>query len=272
MVTRIRQLLDWQQLSPTQFADLIGVGRPVVSHILSERNKPSLEVVQRIIAAFPAVSLPWLLSGSGAMLAATDMSRPVAAAATVAPAVPGEGVELTQFSAPKPPASAVAAAPRRDEVGMPAPVASSTFVAPATAPLSTALNYSAAAPPVPTSPAGPAPARFVASRPRVAAAAPLASPLAPAVTPQPLAVVPGAFAAPQLEPQLANYPAAAPVAAVPAAPAALPSVVVPATNSTQPNAADAAALLPFLGEPGKAIRRIVIFYRDGSFADYQPEA
>jgi len=30
-------------------------------------------------------------------------------------------------------------------------------------------------------------------------------------------------------------------------------------------------MLPFLSEPGKAIRRIVIFYRDGSFADYQPE-
>ncbi|MDO7887309.1 hypothetical protein [Hymenobacter cheonanensis] len=32
-----------------------------------------------------------------------------------------------------------------------------------------------------------------------------------------------------------------------------------------------AAILPFLAEPGKPIRRIVIFYRDGSFADYQPE-
>jgi hypothetical protein len=32
-----------------------------------------------------------------------------------------------------------------------------------------------------------------------------------------------------------------------------------------------AAMLPFLSESGKAIRRIVIFYRDGSFADYQPE-
>jgi hypothetical protein len=32
-----------------------------------------------------------------------------------------------------------------------------------------------------------------------------------------------------------------------------------------------AAMLPFLAESGKAIRRIVIFYRDGSFADYQPE-
>jgi len=68
MITRIRQLLDSKELSPTQFADLIGVGRPVVSHILSERNKPSLDVVQRIIGAFPEISLPWLLSGTGNML------------------------------------------------------------------------------------------------------------------------------------------------------------------------------------------------------------
>jgi hypothetical protein len=32
-----------------------------------------------------------------------------------------------------------------------------------------------------------------------------------------------------------------------------------------------AAALSVLGEPGKAIRRIVIFYRDGSFSDYVPE-
>jgi hypothetical protein len=37
---------------------------------------------------------------------------------------------------------------------------------------------------------------------------------------------------------------------------------------TTPNPA---AALSFLGEPGKAIRRIVIFYRDGSFSDYVPE-
>ncbi|RZJ85809.1 MAG: XRE family transcriptional regulator, partial [Hymenobacter sp.] len=78
MVTRIRELLEARQLSPTQFADLIGVGRPVISHILSERNKPSLEVVQKVISAFPEVSLPWLLSGIGSMLA---IAPPVAAPA-----------------------------------------------------------------------------------------------------------------------------------------------------------------------------------------------
>ena len=58
LVARIRELLEARQLSPTQFADVIGIGRPVVSHILSGRNKPSLEVVQKIITAFPDLALP----------------------------------------------------------------------------------------------------------------------------------------------------------------------------------------------------------------------
>lgn len=68
MVDRIRILLESRKLSPTQFADLIAVARPIVSHILSGRNKPSLEVVQRILVAIPELSMPWLLNGSGPML------------------------------------------------------------------------------------------------------------------------------------------------------------------------------------------------------------
>ncbi|WP_141765671.1 helix-turn-helix transcriptional regulator, partial [Hymenobacter coccineus] len=68
MVDRIRELLLARQLSPTQFADAIGVARPIMSHILSGRNKPSLEVVQKIRAAFPDLSIDWLLDGTGPML------------------------------------------------------------------------------------------------------------------------------------------------------------------------------------------------------------
>ena len=67
MVTRIRTLIDSRQLTPTQFADTIGVARPIISHILSGRNKPSLEVVQRILAAMPGLSVSWLLNGTGPM-------------------------------------------------------------------------------------------------------------------------------------------------------------------------------------------------------------
>ena len=65
MVERIRILLESRQLTPTQFADVIGVARPIISHILSGRNKPSLEVVQRILAAMPDLAMPWLLNGTG---------------------------------------------------------------------------------------------------------------------------------------------------------------------------------------------------------------
>ncbi|WP_400190646.1 helix-turn-helix domain-containing protein [Hymenobacter sp. B81] len=80
MVDRIRELLQARHLSPTQFADTIGVARPVVSHILSGRNKPSLEVVQKVLAAFPDLSMPWLLTGRGSIWAAdAPLSLPLPA-------------------------------------------------------------------------------------------------------------------------------------------------------------------------------------------------
>ena len=57
--------MDYYQLSAAAFADTIHVGRSSISHILSGRNKPSLEFVLKIIDAFPEVELYWLLSGKG---------------------------------------------------------------------------------------------------------------------------------------------------------------------------------------------------------------
>ena len=76
MLDRIKHLLSTYKLSPAQFADTIGVSRPIVSHILSGRNKPSLEVVQKIVAAFPDLSLPWLLVGTGSMKAQHPLESP----------------------------------------------------------------------------------------------------------------------------------------------------------------------------------------------------
>lgn len=68
MVNRIKVLAAHFNLSPTAFADRIEVARPVISHIFSERNRPSLEVIQKIGLAFPDLSLEWLLYGKGEML------------------------------------------------------------------------------------------------------------------------------------------------------------------------------------------------------------
>lgn len=65
MKERIQKLIDIEQLSPSKFADTIGVQRSSVSHILSGRNKPSLDVVQKILIKFPDLNSDWLLFGNG---------------------------------------------------------------------------------------------------------------------------------------------------------------------------------------------------------------
>jgi len=51
--------------SASAFADKIEVQRSSISHILSGRNKPSLDFVMKVLSAFPEVDLYWLLNGKG---------------------------------------------------------------------------------------------------------------------------------------------------------------------------------------------------------------
>ena len=60
--------MDFKGLTSTQFADTVDVPRAVISHILSGRNKPSLEVVTKIVMAYPDISMNWILLGEGTML------------------------------------------------------------------------------------------------------------------------------------------------------------------------------------------------------------
>jgi|SRR6056300_692529 len=60
-ISRLEELMETNQLSAAAFAEKIGVQRSSVSHILSKRNKPSLEFVLKIHEAFDEVGLDWLL-------------------------------------------------------------------------------------------------------------------------------------------------------------------------------------------------------------------
>ena len=62
---RIELLMKCYDLSPSQFAERTGIQRASVSHIISGRNKPSLEVMQKVYEAFPGVDLRWLMTGVG---------------------------------------------------------------------------------------------------------------------------------------------------------------------------------------------------------------
>ncbi|MGI0107171.1 helix-turn-helix domain-containing protein [Salinimicrobium sp. WS361] len=62
---RLNKVMEYYDLSAASFADKIDVGRSSISHLLSGRNKPSLDFVMKIINAFPEVELYWLLNGKG---------------------------------------------------------------------------------------------------------------------------------------------------------------------------------------------------------------
>ena len=63
--TRIKKVMDFNDLTASLFADRIGVQRSSISHILSGRNKPSLDFVLKITSEFKDVDIHWLLNGKG---------------------------------------------------------------------------------------------------------------------------------------------------------------------------------------------------------------
>ena len=72
---RLQKILDYYELSAAAFADEIDVGRSSISHILSGRNKPSLDFVMKVVSSYPEVELYWLLNGKGNFPAQTKESE-----------------------------------------------------------------------------------------------------------------------------------------------------------------------------------------------------
>ena len=65
MEERLKLFLAMEGLSPSQFADKLGVQRSGVSHLLSGRNKPSFEFISKMLAAYPKINPDWLIMGTG---------------------------------------------------------------------------------------------------------------------------------------------------------------------------------------------------------------
>ena len=64
-IKRLERILEFYGLSASAFADKIQVQRSSISHLLTGRNKPSLEFVLKVVKTFPEVNLYWLLNGKG---------------------------------------------------------------------------------------------------------------------------------------------------------------------------------------------------------------
>lgn len=63
IIDRLKAVMDELGHSPASFCSSTGISRPVLSHILNGRNKPSIQFLLQISNAFPEVSLDWLITG-----------------------------------------------------------------------------------------------------------------------------------------------------------------------------------------------------------------
>ena len=68
--------MEFYGLSGAGLADKIDVQRSSISHILSGRNKPSLDFIMKVLSAFPDVDLYWLLNGKGTFPSSAPKSEP----------------------------------------------------------------------------------------------------------------------------------------------------------------------------------------------------
>ena len=79
---RLQQFLSAENITQAQFADIIGVARASVSHIIAGRNKPGFDFIQNMSRHCPDLNLEWLINGKGRMYkegrqkAAPEMQEP----------------------------------------------------------------------------------------------------------------------------------------------------------------------------------------------------
>lgn len=64
-IKRLEIILEYYGVNASAFADKIGVQRSSLSHLLSGRNKPSLDFILKILDVYPEIDLYWILNGKG---------------------------------------------------------------------------------------------------------------------------------------------------------------------------------------------------------------
>ena len=67
MRARLKNWMETEGLKSSQLADNIGVNRATISHILSGRNKPSIDFLQKLLSAYSNLNANWLITGIGYM-------------------------------------------------------------------------------------------------------------------------------------------------------------------------------------------------------------
>lgn len=64
-IKKLEIIMEFYGLSATAFAEELEFNRSTISHLLSGRNKPSLDFVVKILQKYPEVTMSWLIFGKG---------------------------------------------------------------------------------------------------------------------------------------------------------------------------------------------------------------
>jgi transcriptional regulator with XRE-family HTH domain len=67
MNKRFQKWLDSKNINATKLAEKIDVSKATISHILTGRNKPSIDLLNKILKKYPDLNLNWLVCGVGHM-------------------------------------------------------------------------------------------------------------------------------------------------------------------------------------------------------------
>lgn len=68
MKDRLQQLMQAKGVSAARLGELLDVQPSGISHILSGRNKPSMDFVEKLFTVFPDINPEWFILGKGPML------------------------------------------------------------------------------------------------------------------------------------------------------------------------------------------------------------
>ena len=99
VAARLKLFIDTTGLTSSQFADMCGIPRPSLSQLLNGRNKKISDVlVGQIHAAFPEMSVVWLLFGEGPVkVSSHNESSGDADKRDMADKIPTDGKQLPEF-------------------------------------------------------------------------------------------------------------------------------------------------------------------------------
>ena len=86
MNEKLRILMQHENLTASKLSEILEVKPAAISHILSGRNKPSFELLCKLVNRFPQINPYWLMGDAEEMYHSTSTTTATTSAAATTPA------------------------------------------------------------------------------------------------------------------------------------------------------------------------------------------